>query len=194
MSEKREWPFEVNDAPNAFSIEPHGSGYAIYLGRGPYHHGLNLAYVTEVDPNFKDQLFAHINRAAPAAEDVAGLIEYWSRAAHPEDDRMHPIRLTLSALRSLSAVRADRDAKTARMWELGHECDKLAAELAAARKQVEALADCDVETLRAAAAALRYTAGFLAADGAESLKADTQAAAIARLAAALTPPTTHNQP
>ena len=33
----------------AYTIEPHGGGFAIYLGRCEHRHGLNLALLTEVD-------------------------------------------------------------------------------------------------------------------------------------------------
>jgi hypothetical protein len=33
----------------AFSIEPHGDGFAIYQGRDMFHHGLNLGHLTETD-------------------------------------------------------------------------------------------------------------------------------------------------
>ena len=35
--------------PDAFSIERHGSGWAIYRGRNASHHGYNLGQLTETD-------------------------------------------------------------------------------------------------------------------------------------------------
>lgn len=32
-----------------FSIEKHGDGYAFYLGRTNYYHGLNIFYITNLD-------------------------------------------------------------------------------------------------------------------------------------------------
>jgi hypothetical protein len=34
---------------NRYSIEPHGSGYALYMDRCPHKHGFKLAFITEAD-------------------------------------------------------------------------------------------------------------------------------------------------
>lgn len=37
----------------AWSIERHGTGYALYSGRGPMQHGMNLVYLSEPDSNWE---------------------------------------------------------------------------------------------------------------------------------------------
>ena len=37
----------------SWSIEPHGNGYALYSGRGPMQHGMNLVYLSEPDSNWE---------------------------------------------------------------------------------------------------------------------------------------------
>jgi hypothetical protein len=62
-------PAGMEGAParHAYTVEPHGDGYALYDGRDSMHHGLNLAHITETTP----QVCAVIERAlnAYAAED-----------------------------------------------------------------------------------------------------------------------------
>ena len=36
-----------------YSIEPHGDGYALYLGRDNQRHGLNLLHITDVAFRFR---------------------------------------------------------------------------------------------------------------------------------------------
>ena len=36
-----------------WSIEPHGNGYALYSGRGPMQHGMNLVLFSEPDSNWE---------------------------------------------------------------------------------------------------------------------------------------------
>ena len=36
-----------------WTIEPHGNGYALYSGRGPMTHGMNLVYLSEPDSNWE---------------------------------------------------------------------------------------------------------------------------------------------
>lgn len=38
-----------------YTLEKHGDGYALYLGRCRHKHGLNIALITEVDPKFNIQ-------------------------------------------------------------------------------------------------------------------------------------------
>lgn len=52
-----------------FTVEPHGEGYALYLGRDIGHHGLNLMNLTEVDPRFDVKHLAKVlNDYAEASE------------------------------------------------------------------------------------------------------------------------------
>ena len=44
-----------------FTVEPHGSGYAIYRGRGADHHGENLGHVTECMPYLPKMLERALN-------------------------------------------------------------------------------------------------------------------------------------
>jgi hypothetical protein len=36
-----------------WTIEPHGNGYALYLGRGTMRHGMNLVYLSEPDSSWE---------------------------------------------------------------------------------------------------------------------------------------------
>lgn len=36
------------ESPKKYSVEKHGNGYAIYSGRDNEHHGLNLAFISEI--------------------------------------------------------------------------------------------------------------------------------------------------
>jgi hypothetical protein len=44
-----------------YTVEPHGKGYAVYLGRDNKHHGANLAHLSECSPAFADQVQALLN-------------------------------------------------------------------------------------------------------------------------------------
>ena len=37
----------------SWTIEPHGNGFALYSGRGPMQHGMNLVYMSEPDSNWE---------------------------------------------------------------------------------------------------------------------------------------------
>ena len=39
----------ICDCKDQYSIEKHGDGWALYLGRCPHRHGYNLAYMTDLD-------------------------------------------------------------------------------------------------------------------------------------------------
>jgi len=41
-------PFSPCNCPNRYSIEPHGNGYALYLGRCGHRHGYTLANLSEL--------------------------------------------------------------------------------------------------------------------------------------------------
>lgn len=41
---------ELAKARMEYSVEAHGNGYAIYVGRDMGHHGYNVAHLTEIDP------------------------------------------------------------------------------------------------------------------------------------------------
>lgn len=51
-------PFPVG---TEYSVKPHGNGYAIYQGRDKFHHGLNLAYLTECTPEFSKRIESALN-------------------------------------------------------------------------------------------------------------------------------------
>jgi hypothetical protein len=40
-------------SPWEWTIEEHGKGYALYSGRGPMTHGMNLVYMSEPDSNWQ---------------------------------------------------------------------------------------------------------------------------------------------
>lgn len=51
-----------NDQKNwKYTIEPHGDGYALYWGRTPFHHGYNLAHLTEIDQRTIDMIYTALN-------------------------------------------------------------------------------------------------------------------------------------
>ena len=53
-----------NDPKNwKYSIEPHGDGYALYYGRTPFHHGYNLAHLTEISPETINKIVHALNKA-----------------------------------------------------------------------------------------------------------------------------------
>lgn len=52
-----------------YTIEPHGDGYAIYLGRDMFHHGLNLAHLSEVTPDFRKFIEDSLNATLPKEKD-----------------------------------------------------------------------------------------------------------------------------
>ena len=47
---------------NQYTVEPHGKGYAIYLGRSNDCHGANLGHLTECDGNLPDLIEKALNR------------------------------------------------------------------------------------------------------------------------------------
>lgn len=60
-------PAEVPSVPptkRSFTVEPHGNGYAIYQGRDNFHHGLNLAILTECTPEFAKRIEFALNESA----------------------------------------------------------------------------------------------------------------------------------
>lgn len=51
-----------------YTVEPHGKGYAVYLGRDNKDNGANLAHLSECSPAFADQIQALLNgRYTPQA-------------------------------------------------------------------------------------------------------------------------------
>lgn len=52
-----------NDPKNwKYSIEGHGDGYALYFGRTPFHHGYNLAHLTEISQETIDKIVRALNK------------------------------------------------------------------------------------------------------------------------------------
>jgi hypothetical protein len=59
-----EWVDHVADTSkkiDRYTVEPHGKGYAVYLGRDNEHHGANLAHLSECSPAFAAQVQALLN-------------------------------------------------------------------------------------------------------------------------------------
>jgi len=50
--------------PVTFSIESHGTGYALYRGRCCHRHGLNLAFITEADKGTLAMIEGALNHGA----------------------------------------------------------------------------------------------------------------------------------
>lgn len=94
-----EWVDHIADTSkmiDRYTVEPHGKGYAVYLGRDNQHHGANLAHLSECSPAFADQIKALLNgkytpQSNEASADDACKIAYhahlekgdglcWSRA------------------------------------------------------------------------------------------------------------------
>ena len=48
-----------SDCEKKFRIEPHGNGYALYVGACMHKHGYNIAHITEAD----EKTIALIERA-----------------------------------------------------------------------------------------------------------------------------------
>lgn len=44
-----------------FTIEKHGDGHALYFGRDTFHHGANLAHITETTPECLQQIEDALN-------------------------------------------------------------------------------------------------------------------------------------
>lgn len=56
-----------------YSIEPHGEGFALYLGRAAMQHGYNLAHITEASPSTRQLIVDALNtRGRPSAVAPAG--------------------------------------------------------------------------------------------------------------------------
>jgi hypothetical protein len=55
-----------SEPSNKYCIEKHGNGYAIYLGRGNHHHGMNLGHITEVS----EETIAILNKALSALSEL----------------------------------------------------------------------------------------------------------------------------
>jgi hypothetical protein len=47
-----------------YCIEPHGNGYALYLGRCIHKHGYNIAYITEPDMPKLEAMLKTLNNAS----------------------------------------------------------------------------------------------------------------------------------
>lgn len=47
--------------PDIYSIEPHGEGWALYLGRCNHRHGYNLANIQEPDLTRLNELVSRLN-------------------------------------------------------------------------------------------------------------------------------------
>jgi len=69
--------------PGTWTIEPHGDGFALYSGRGPMMHGLNLINMAEPDKNWEAN--ARLIAASPELLSIVKrFIALPSRAWHPE--------------------------------------------------------------------------------------------------------------
>lgn len=73
----------VCECLKSYSFEPHGNGFALYLGRCPHRHGCNLANITEPDMvrigEMLDQLNAGLHRAPANAMLQGSHDEAWRR-------------------------------------------------------------------------------------------------------------------
>lgn len=82
-----EWVDHIADTSkmiDRYTVEPHGKGYAVYLGRDNQHHGANLAHLSECSPAFADQIKALLNgkytpQSNEASADDACKIAYHAR-------------------------------------------------------------------------------------------------------------------
>ena len=57
-----EYEYHSNSKNWKYSIEPHGDGYALYFGRTPFHHGANLAHLTEISQETIRKIEDALNR------------------------------------------------------------------------------------------------------------------------------------
>ena len=70
-------------APAPFSVERHGSGWAIYRGRDHQHHGCNLGHLTECDEKLPALIEASLN--ASIAADRASRAEPVARVLYADE-------------------------------------------------------------------------------------------------------------
>lgn len=114
-------------ATTKLTIEPHGppGSFAIYLGRDDEHHGLNLATLYDVDPQYKDALFKAITEAYDGAATIARLeresFEWSTRieALSAENERLRSSSVNVDELAAAVAqevvvLMAER---LARVWQ-----------------------------------------------------------------------------
>jgi hypothetical protein len=70
-----EWVEHIADTSkmiDRYTVEPHGKGYAVYLGRDNKDNGANLAHLSECSPAFADQIQALLNgRYTPQANQAS---------------------------------------------------------------------------------------------------------------------------
>lgn len=57
-------PLGAGNVVSRYSVERHGSGWAIYLGRDAFHHGANLGHLTETTQDIADQIGRALNLQA----------------------------------------------------------------------------------------------------------------------------------
>ncbi len=114
--------------PGPLTIEPHGPGEAVYLGRGPNRHGYNVAHVTEPAHQWPETR-ALIVAAVNALPSLLG--------------RLEAAEAVVEAAREVSAALVDGADTGGRYWRA---CDALNAALAAALAEVDRLRAelCDV--------------------------------------------------
>lgn len=85
--------YELVPAPGAagpYTVERHGSGWAIYSGRDQFHHGFNLGQLSECDESIAKRVEAALNAAG-----VPGLL--------------NPVRVTLTAEQFYDALRREHN-------------------------------------------------------------------------------------
>ena len=63
-------PFSHSLCRDEYSIEAHGNGHVIYLGRCAHLHGLNIAFVTEPDLPRLAAMIALANSALHKAQSL----------------------------------------------------------------------------------------------------------------------------
>lgn len=109
------WP-----SGRGYTVERHGNGWAIYLGRDRQHHGANLGQLTECGPELAAQIQAALN-AAPqpqagvveALEELLDEAECWFDLHHKRGMTKTDYRVWLTMGRRPKAIRNARAALAA---------------------------------------------------------------------------------
>lgn len=90
--------FKPVDDKLKISAEKHGSGYAIYLGRGQFSHGLNVAFLTEVDKIHIDKALNKINNYELMKEHLSYLVNSLNNNTEIDKETLNNMTLFLNSL------------------------------------------------------------------------------------------------
>lgn len=86
----------INNKDNFVTIEPHGESYAIYLGRKPFLHGLNVANLKEVDTLNIDTVLKQVNLIENLVKNLDYLNNCINNNIQPETKKIEDIQKILN--------------------------------------------------------------------------------------------------